>query len=142
MDLRHHSDDNDFNNKTAYKTGKDGVTECTLRWFIWVGINPHTATLTYPGERLYILQLTHVYLLLTSQKVGLHNGIVRMKGLARCYLWWPGLDADIEEKIKDCETCQSVRNLPPEAPMHPWTWPTRCKKRTVPIDPFKQIVRY
>ena len=54
-----------------------------------------------------------------------HHGIVRMKGLARCYLWWPGLDADIEEKIKDCETCQSVCNLPPEAPMHPWIWPTR-----------------
>ena len=54
-----------------------------------------------------------------------HHGIVRMKGLARCYLWWPGLDADIEEKIKDCETCQSVRNLPPEAPMHPCIWPTR-----------------
>ena len=48
-----------------------------------------------------------------------HHGIVRMKGLARCYLWWPGLDADIEETIRDCETCQSVRNLPAEVPLHP-----------------------
>ena len=56
-----------------------------------------------------------------------------MKGLAICYLWWPGLDAVIEENIKDCETCQSVCNLPPEAPMHPWIWPTRVWQR-VHID--------
>ena len=47
-----------------------------------------------------------------------HHGIVRMKGLARCYLWWPGLDADIEKIIRDY-TCQSMRNMPPEAPLHP-----------------------
>ena len=44
-----------------------------------------------------------------------HHGIVRMKGLARCYLWWPGLGADIEETIRDCTTCQSMRNMPPVA---------------------------
>ena len=62
-----------------------------------------------------------------------HHSIVQMKGLARCYLWWPGLDADIEEKIKDCERCQSVRNIPAEAPMHPWISPTRVWQR-VHID--------
>ena len=58
-----------------------------------------------------------------------HHGILRMKGLARCYLCWPGLDADIEETIRDCETCQSVRNMPAEAPLHPRVWPTRVWQR-------------
>ena len=82
VDLRHHSEDNDFNNKTGLKLAKMALRSVgpTLRWFIWVGINPHTATLTYPGERLYILQLTHVYLLLTSQKVGLHTMIRAARG--------------------------------------------------------------
>ena len=28
-----------------------------------------------------------------------HPGIVRMKSLARQYVWWPGLDADLEARV-------------------------------------------
>ena len=35
-----------------------------------------------------------------------HPGMVRMKNLARSYLWWPGLHTDIEEMVKSCEVCQ------------------------------------
>ena len=54
-----------------------------------------------------------------------HPGIVRMKSLARCYLWWPGLDDDIEAKVKSCEVCQLLRAAPAAAPLHPWGWPEK-----------------
>ena len=55
-----------------------------------------------------------------------HPGIVRMKALARSYVWWPGLDAEIEHKVRDCGTCQEHSNLPPKAVLHPWEWPGKA----------------
>ena len=37
-----------------------------------------------------------------------HPGISRMRSLARSYVWWPGLDKDVEEVVKSCLPCQSV----------------------------------
>ena len=54
-----------------------------------------------------------------------HPGCSRMKNVARSYLWWPGLDQDIENIAKSCMFCQSVRNTPQTVPLHPWTWPTK-----------------
>ena len=34
-----------------------------------------------------------------------HPGVSRMKSLARGYVWWPGIDADVESKVKDCKEC-------------------------------------
>ena len=45
-----------------------------------------------------------------------HPGIVRMKNLVRSYLWWPGLDGDIEEKVKSCQVCQFQSAAPATAP--------------------------
>lgn len=52
-----------------------------------------------------------------------HPGIVRMKALARNYLWWPGLDAEVEAKVRSCDVCQQQSKPPPNAPLHPWEWP-------------------
>ena len=54
-----------------------------------------------------------------------HPEIVRMKNLARCYLWWPKLDYDIEAMVKSCEVCQLHRATPAAAPLHPWEWPEK-----------------
>ena len=47
-----------------------------------------------------------------------------MKALARSYVWWPGLDQQIEERAKSCSACQVNKNAAPKAPLHPWAWPT------------------
>jgi len=52
------------------------------------------------------------------------SGVVRMKALARSHFWWPGLDKEVEELAKSCPACQSVKNAPTKAPLHPWAWPT------------------
>ena len=48
-----------------------------------------------------------------------HPGMVRMKNLARSYLWLPGLDTDIEDKVKSCKVCQLHRAAPAAAHLHP-----------------------
>ncbi|XP_064402603.1 uncharacterized protein K02A2.6-like [Halichondria panicea] len=54
-----------------------------------------------------------------------HPGISKMKSLARCFVWWPGMDKALEEKVKLCDACQRTRKLPPVAPIQPWEWPER-----------------
>ena len=52
-----------------------------------------------------------------------HSGIKRMKSLARSYLWWPGVDADIEQKVKQCNQCQIKQTKLPVMLLDPWEWP-------------------
>ena len=54
-----------------------------------------------------------------------HPGMTRMKSLARMYVWWPGLDRDIEVSVQQCCHCQEQQSAPPVAPLQPWKWPSR-----------------
>ena len=54
-----------------------------------------------------------------------HPGIVRMKELARSYIWWPGIDGNIEELVHTCASCQHVKSTPSVAPLMPWIWPSK-----------------
>ena len=38
-----------------------------------------------------------------------HPGMVRMKSLARLHVWWPSLDHDVEQTVRDCHACQANR---------------------------------
>lgn len=53
-----------------------------------------------------------------------HPGVVRMKAVARSYVWWPGIDGQIEQTVKRCDGCQSTQKMPQVAPLHPWEWPS------------------
>ena len=63
----------------------------------------------------------------------LHEGHTGIKSFARTYVWWPGIDADLEQCVKLCASCQIQRKLPPVVPLHPWVWPERAWSR-VHID--------
>ena len=49
-----------------------------------------------------------------------HFGIVKMKGLARGYCWWSGIDADIEKITRNCGICNAIKNNPPKITNHIW----------------------
>ena len=39
-----------------------------------------------------------------------HHRTCRMKSSARSYLWWPGLDSDVESFVQSCDVCQTMKN--------------------------------
>ncbi|XP_054278713.1 uncharacterized protein K02A2.6-like [Macrosteles quadrilineatus] len=52
-----------------------------------------------------------------------HVGITKMKQLARRYVYWQGIDKDIEKLVQSCEICAHIKFNPPKAPLHPWVEP-------------------
>ena len=58
-----------------------------------------------------------------------HPGVTRMKSVARSYMWWPGLDKELEECARSCVSCQAVKSAPPLASLHPWLWPEKPWQR-------------
>ena len=68
-----------------------------------------------------------------------HPGVSRVKSLARSIVRWPGIDAQLEEKVKECSKCQVNSKSPSPAPLHPWEWPTRPWARASPHSPHWTI---
>ncbi|XP_031336222.1 uncharacterized protein K02A2.6-like [Photinus pyralis] len=53
-----------------------------------------------------------------------HTGVVKMKALARSYVWWPSIDLDIERLARACLSCSRYKNNPPKTNTHPWEYAT------------------
>ena len=51
-----------------------------------------------------------------------HPGISRMKAVSRCHFWWPQLDSQIEDLVRNCLVCQQCAHTPPATSLQPWTW--------------------
>ncbi|XP_054863260.1 uncharacterized protein K02A2.6 [Amphiprion ocellaris] len=58
-----------------------------------------------------------------------HPGIVKMKMIARQYVWWPNIDMDVEKTCKQCDRCQMEQRMPRPVPLHPWEFPGETWKR-------------
>jgi hypothetical protein len=54
-----------------------------------------------------------------------HTGSSKMKDLARSYVWWPKMDADIDRVVRECQNCQINRPTASPTKVHPWEWPDR-----------------
>ena len=52
-----------------------------------------------------------------------HAGITPWKQLAQRYLWWPGLDKQIDETVKHCNSCQESAKSPASTSPASWSWP-------------------
>ena len=52
-----------------------------------------------------------------------------MKGVARAYIWWPGLDDQIEGMIRTCDPCMRIQDSPSLAPLHPWVLASNQRER-------------
>ncbi len=64
-----------------------------------------------PSSRVPLLQELH----------GSHPGVACMKSLACTFMWWPGMDQDIEETVRGCAAGQSSHPAPPHARLQPWS---------------------
>ena len=58
-----------------------------------------------------------------------HTGCSKMKLLARGFVWWPGMDGEIENVVKSCSQCLANRSKPETAPVHPWEVPSSVWER-------------
>lgn len=54
-----------------------------------------------------------------------HPGQTRMKLLARSYVYWIGLDKDINLMVERCNSCQKAAKMPLRTELTPW--PETCK---------------
>ena len=58
-----------------------------------------------------------------------HPEIVKMKALCRSYVWWPGVDEDIQNTVRKCDSCQVQNSRTFTSPMYPWDWPSNPWRR-------------
>ena len=48
-----------------------------------------------------------------------------MKAIARCYMYWPNIDKDLENAVHSCSPCQQSQDKPARLPLHHWPTPDR-----------------
>jgi transposase InsO family protein len=53
-----------------------------------------------------------------------HPGVSAMRELAKFYVWWSHVDADIEHHVAACAACQRGRSREPEVPLVSWAMPS------------------
>lgn len=96
--------------KLKLEQGIDSSTEFSL----------HNGVI-FRGTRVYIPKSLRKHIL--NELHATHQGIVRMKSLARRYCYWPHIDEEIESLVKACQPCAEVKKNPKKMPLHTWEIP-------------------
>ena len=83
------------------------------------------------------IKLQHRILQMVHER---HIGMIRMKQRGRDSVWWPGLDKQIEEFVRNCDICaMSGKSVKPRAaPLQPVEWPEQPWDK-LQIDIFGDI---
>jgi len=58
-----------------------------------------------------------------------HPGIQRMKQKARAYVYWPNLDPQIDQLVKQCSSCAQAAKNPIKHQLHSWPKPIALWQR-------------
>jgi transposase InsO family protein len=58
-----------------------------------------------------------------------HPGMARMRQLMRQFVWWPGLDGDIQKHVSSCTTCLSSQPSRTNCHLSPWPESSRFFQR-------------
>ncbi|XP_062702030.1 uncharacterized protein K02A2.6-like [Aedes albopictus] len=53
-----------------------------------------------------------------------HPGMQRMKSLARSFVFWPNMDADIEDYVRRCSNCAAASKAPVKTTLSSWPIPS------------------
>ncbi|BES87407.1 Hypothetical Protein NTJ_00214 [Nesidiocoris tenuis] len=75
----------------------------------------------FKGQRVIVPKILRNAVLQELHRT--HIGISKMKQLARRYVYWKGIDNDIEHLSRSCEPCAKMKSSPPKAQVHPWDEP-------------------
>ncbi|XP_062537789.1 uncharacterized protein K02A2.6-like [Armigeres subalbatus] len=54
-----------------------------------------------------------------------HPGVVRMKAIARSFAYWPGIDIEIEEFVRNCSPCCIAGKAPVKTTLESWPAPSK-----------------
>lgn len=72
----------------------------------------------FHGSRVYVPPQLRKQVLMELHSG--HFGVVKMKMLARSYIYWPKLDSDIEQLVRACPHCLQAMKNPPKVSTHTW----------------------
>ncbi|XP_065224383.1 uncharacterized protein K02A2.6-like [Planococcus citri] len=75
----------------------------------------------FKNGRIYVPEILREKIL--AELHDTHIGIVKMKAIARKFVWWPKIDSEIESIVKSCQNCADRNKNPKKAPLHKWEPP-------------------
>lgn len=60
------------------------------------------------GSFMFLYLVNCAKIILDELHIG-HLGVVKMKELARSFVWWPNIDQQIEHLVKECVERQQIQ---------------------------------